>query len=225
MDKTAILERFDFYRNAPDSFKQTLTNAGNVVTLDEGSFYLREGDVCQHVAIIGEGRLRVFKVSDTGREITLYQVGAGESCLLNITGVMTRDPSPASAIVEKSVTALVFPADQFQSWFATNDQVREFVFGLMARRMTAVMQLVEEITFKRMDERVGQFLRERFASENNPEPVLTATHEQIAAELGTAREVVSRLLKEFERLGAIRLSRGRIFLQDPGALEAISRRQ
>jgi CRP/FNR family transcriptional regulator len=132
-------------------------------------------------------------------------------------------PSPASAIAEEPVDALVMPAASFRRWIEESDSMREFVFQAIANRFIDLMMLVEEITFQKLDRRLAGFLLRSFHRKGLHLRELTATHEEIAMELGSAREVVSRLLKEFERLGAINIARGRITLQDANTLESIGR--
>jgi len=225
MDKVTTLELFEFYRSGSTRFRKEMRDAASPAHLAKGDYYAREGDRCEQMALVGEGRLRVYKVGESGREITLYNVGPGEGCLLNVSCLLTERPSPAFAVVEQPVSALMFSGQRFREWIATNEGVRAFVFDLLAKRITSVMSLVEEVTFRRMDERVAEFLRDRFDGNSHNGGVLNVTHEQIALELGTAREVVSRLLKEFERMGAITLSRGRIVLENAQALDVLGKRE
>jgi len=144
--------------------------------------------------MIGDGALRVFKSSESGREITLYWVRAGELCLLNLLGAMTGVPSPAHARVEEEVTALVIPADTFRGWIGTEPSLRTHVFSILTAGMVDVMALVEEIAFKKLDLRLAQYLCDGFFGGAGARE-LQVTHENIAAELGSAREPISRLLK------------------------------
>ncbi|MDH3215060.1 MAG: Crp/Fnr family transcriptional regulator [Candidatus Krumholzibacteria bacterium] len=221
MEKLDILQKFSFFRRSNQSFQNELLAAASPVRLPEGSFYFLEGDVCRQLALVGTGSLRVYKVGATGREITLYHVREGESCLLNISCLLTKTPCPASARVESDVEALVFAGGLFRDWVAANEWIREYVFDLLATRIAGVMSLVEEVAFGKMDNRLAQLLGDKLLSNVDAPREFAMTHEQIAAELGTAREVVSRLLKEFERLGAIRLGRGRVFLENRSTLESL----
>lgn len=181
--------------------------------LPEGAYFYREGDSSALIPLIGTGSVRVFKSNESGREITLYHVGPGESCILTTSCVLTGTRYPASAMVEHGspVTALVIPAGEFYKWVGEYEPVRCFVFDLMSERLISMMQLVEEVAFGRMDNRLANYLTQQFAQKTD-DKTLIITHEQIADELGTAREVVSRLLKDFERSGAIEVARGRLKL-------------
>lgn len=222
MTREQILSKFEFYRQARPDFQERVRNAGQVVRVKPGGYFVCEGDHAPGVGLIGEGALRVFKSSDSGREITLYWVRAGELCLLNLLGAMTGVPSPAHARVEEEVTALVVPPETFRGWIGTEPTLRTHVFSIMTAGMVEVMTLVEEIAFKKLDLRLAQYLCDGFfGGGNTGAKELQVTHEAIAAELGSAREPISRLLKDFENQGAIVLSRGRITLNDARGLRAL----
>jgi CRP/FNR family transcriptional regulator len=127
----------------------------------------------------------------------------------------------ATAQVISSVEAIVFPGNSFRNWVKTDDSIRNFIFETMALRLVDVMTLIEEVAFRKMDIRLADFLLQKFLSTEITSLPLSITHEQIAAELGTAREVISRILKDFDRLGAIRVSRGHITLQEERLLREI----
>lgn len=217
--KSDVLARIPFFTEAPRELQAAITDASSVVRLTPGEFFLREGDSCAHFAIVVSGRMRVFKMAESGHEITLYHVGAGEACPLNVSCILSDRAVPAMARVEEDVEAVVIPAATFRRWMAQFEPLRTFVFRMFANRLTEVMSLVEEVAFRRMDHRLARRLGEMFASGRHD--AIDVTHAEIAADLGTAREVVSRLLKEFERLGAISLARGRISLRDARLLEQI----
>jgi CRP/FNR family transcriptional regulator len=226
MTREQILEKFEFYRRARPEFQQRVRDAGQVVRVQPGSYFVCEGDQAPGVGLIGSGALRVFKSSASGREITLYWVRAGELCLLNLLGAMTGVPSPAHARVEEEVTALVVPHETFRGWIGADATLRTHVLSVMTAGMVEVMALVEEIAFKKLDSRLAQYLCDRFFSGEGAGAAtgvteLQVTHEAIAAELGSAREPISRLLKEFENQGAIVLNRGRITLADGRGLKAM----
>ena len=164
--------------------------------------------------------MRVFKLGEGGQEITLYHVGAGEACPLNVSCILSDRPVPAMACVEEDVEAIVVPAATFRAWIAEYEPMRRFVFQMFSSRLTEVMSLVEEVAFRRMDQRLARRLADLLTEEGSVE----VTHADIAADLGTAREVVSRLLKEFERLGAISLSRGKILLRNESILNDLATR-
>lgn len=191
-------------------------SAGTVAAqLKRGQSICHEGDNCTHLALLTAGSARVFKLAESGREITLYRVEAGECCILTASCMLSQKAFPASASVESDLEAVLVPEPQVLKWMTSSDSWRHFLWSLLAERLGDVISLVEEVAFRRMDERLGEYLANHVVEKG---PVLQATHSQIAADLGTSREVISRMLKDFEVRGLLRLSRGRIELGDPGAL-------
>ncbi len=179
--------------------------------------FMEEGMTCTGLALITEGKVRVYKLGESGREITLYRLGTGESCVLTASCIMSNTPFPAIATTESAVTALIVPTDIVHKWVDDHKVWRQFIFNLVSQRLTDVITVIEEIAFRRMDTRLASYLLEQSFDENNE---LHITHQAIATELGTAREVISRLLKDFETAGAIVITRGTITLKARSILEA-----
>jgi len=215
--RAPILESFPFYRDSPFTVRERMDACVQHAMLPAGSYFYREWDVCPHFAIVVAGDIRVYKRGGMGREVTLYHVCDGEPCLVNLLCVMLNQPAMANAQVECDTSAITFPAAPIREWMGDSVALRNYVFEALSARMVNVMTLVEEIAFQRMDSRLATLLLKRFGQE----VTLLATHEEIAAELGTAREVVSRLLREFARRGAIDMSRGHVELRDPDILRQI----
>lgn len=213
-DKLDTLNGFAFYRRAPTTMQATIAAAAEPRTVAPGSVLFHEGDECRELALVGSGNLRVFKTADLGREITLYHVEAGQACLVNMLSVVVGKPAVATARSEVATDVVVIPGAAIREWVETCDAMRIYAIETMAERLVDVLTLIEEVAFAKMDARLAALLLHRFAAR----PFLAATHEEIAAELGTAREVVSRLLKEFARTGAIEVGRGRIALRDVSVL-------
>jgi CRP/FNR family transcriptional regulator len=220
--KGELLAKIPFYAGAPRALQSAIAEAATVVHLKAGEYFLREGDTCAHFAILVSGKMRVFKLAETGHEITLYHVGAGEACPLNVSCILSDRPVPAMAKVEEDVDAIVVPHATFRRWMAEHEALRTFVFQMFSHRLTEVMSLVEEVAFRRMDQRLARRLSELLLQDGRSRGRVEITHAEIASDLGTAREVVSRLLKEFERLGAVSLSRGRITLRDERLLRDLA---
>jgi len=169
-----------------------------------------EGDRVEAIALLISGVVRVYKVGETGREITLYRFGNGSSCILTANAILSRKTFPAIATVEQNAEAVMIPAEVFRDWVKRYDLWREFVFDLLSQRLSNVMAVIDEVAFQRMDRRVASLLLER-ASQQNP---LRITHQEIAAELGSSREVISRLLEDFVNEGSIRSGRGIVEVLD-----------
>ena len=220
MNKVDILNKYQFYNNANNSIKKEFEQSSKIVHLPVGTYYYHEDDPCESFAFLGKGNIRVFKTGESGREITLYHVKPRETCILTSLGIVSNKNYPASAVVESDVQALIFPAATFRKWVDLYPDVRKLIFDAMAKRISNMMMLIEEITFRKVDERLAKFLIQHFNNHKSPLIEIQLTHEQIATELGSVREVVSRLLKAFECQGAITLSRGRIRLKDEELLRS-----
>lgn len=202
----------------PEFIHSQIARCGQRVRFEPGSHFLLPGAEVDLFAVVEEGSLRVFTAGTAGREITLYNVEPGECCLINVLCLISGMNSPAYAVADEPLTAVAFPRANFLHWLAEREDVRQFVFGIMAGRVTSMMALVEEVAFQRLDCRLAAYLLQRGVAGDT----LALTHEAVAADLGTAREVVSRLLKAFERQGAVQLNRGIIILKDRAVLQKLS---
>lgn len=181
-----------------------------------GTLAFSEGELCEHVAFVLSGGIRVYKVGENGRELTLYRVTPGESCVLMLSSVLAGVGYPAVAAAEKDSDVLLMPVSTFKNWMDQSPSLRQFVYRSFTLRLASLMTLVEEIVFRKVDQRLADLLLKRTTGDR---PELNATHDELAVELGTAREVVSRILKELEKESAIRLARGRIRVTDRGLLK------
>lgn len=193
--------------------QQMLERAGRVMTIPAGTRMFQEGSACSSYVLVLDGSIRVQKVSENGREIVLYRVEAGQSCVLTTNCLITRDDYSAEGIAESDIKALVMPSSTFRGLLASSDAFRDFVFSAYATRISDLLMLIEEVAFGRIDVRLAAWLGQHGASGE-----IRATHQEVATELGTAREVVSRQLKEFERRGWVRLYRGRIAILNQDGL-------
>lgn len=206
---TELQEVFTFLRQAPAEVMARLVENGRIRSLGSESRLYWEGDTCSQIAFVLTGEIRVFKTGPTGREITLYEIGPGETCILNASCILSAKTYPADAVTLTEVRMFLLPAKVFQELINTSPLFRSFVFALLSERLVTVFQLIEEIVFGHLDQRLLDYLEEK-----SEDSVLQATHQVIANDLGTSREVVSRLLKDLERRGRIRLQRGRIILNE-----------
>ncbi|NOQ65038.1 MAG: helix-turn-helix domain-containing protein [Methyloprofundus sp.] len=168
------------------------------------------GDSCQHLIILYEGRVKVYYPATDGRSITLYHIGVNESCILTASCIVNDMQFPAIAETETDVKGYAVPADKVQKWMQTELQWQHYLFGLLSQRMASLIELVNGLAFKRLDNRLADYLLQQFKLENTSQ--LYTTHQLIADELASSREVISRLLKEFEREQFITLGRGYIKL-------------
>lgn len=187
------------------------------VTMPRGTTVFQAGVLCQNYLMMLDGSVRVQMVSESGREIVLYRVQRGETCILTTACLMTRADYSAEGVAETEVEAVALGAATFHELLACSAVFRDFVFASFGARLMGMMMLVEEVAFGRIDLRLARFL----VDHRDQGGGLDTTHQALAVELGTAREVVSRQLKEFERRGLVALTRGRIAVRDPRALETL----
>lgn len=217
MDKQDILERVDFYRDAPAELQSSILATARYVKLAPGDWIFREGEPSSHFAAVGTGSIRVFRIGATGREITLYHVRSQQASLVSMLSVLLGRPAIATARAEVATEAVLLPATALRAWVSISDPMRKFIFETMTRALADVTTLLEDVAFRTMESRLASLLLQHFVMAR----VISMRHEDIAAELGTAREVVSRLLENYERRGAIHLSRGRIEARDEAVLRQL----
>ncbi len=180
--------------------------------LEAGATILREGQSCSSAPFVIEGCIRVYKTAESGREITLYRIERGQSCLLSASCGSGIPSFPATVVAETECMAAFMPSETVKRLLAEGPAFREFVFSQYSRRMAEVIELVEEVAFRRVDERLRQWLAESAGAGGGK---VAATHQGLADHLGTSREVVSRILKDWEQRGLLEISRGWITLR-PG---------
>lgn len=198
--------------------KDVLTSKSQVIAVPAGTVIFGPGKSPEHLLLLLEGRVRVQQVSESGREIVLYRVEAGQSCVLTTACMLAHEDYSAEGIAETDVRAVAIPRAVFDELVGKSVAFRSFVFTAYSRRITDLFQVIEDIAFQRVDIRLAQKLLDLERGSGT----VNATHQQLAAELGTAREVISRQLGEFQRRGWIAQSRGRIDLQDPTGLERLA---
>ncbi|MBS4055768.1 MAG: Crp/Fnr family transcriptional regulator [Bacteroidetes bacterium] len=177
------------------------------MTIPAGQKILDEGDVIVLIPFVTDGQIRVVRNDETGREILLYTIFEGESCALSISSGFNGQRSNAVAITENNTEVLLIPAASLRSWFAEHAEFRQFIMNLFHKRFNEMINVVDAIAFKSMDYRLLRLLKIRQTESGN---TINTTHQQLANELGTVREVVSRLLKQLEKQGVIKNHRGKV---------------
>lgn len=172
------------------------------------------GDRADAIPLLISGQVRVSMLGESGREITLYRFNRGECCVLTADAILGHRPFPANAHVEDTSEMALIPAATFQEWLARYPVWRDFVFQAMSARLSSLLLTLEDVAFRRMDKRLAALLLERGRSDGH----ISMTHQEFANELGSSREVVSRILEDFQSRGLVRLSRGAVTLQNPDRL-------
>lgn len=182
--------------------------------LRQGDIAYRVGQKCDNYVMCIDGRTRVFKTSDSGREILLYQVGRGETCVLTTSCLMAGRGFPAESTAESDVLLAALPAPVFHRLMQDSIPFRQFVLDNYGDLLSSLITLVDEVAFSSLDLRLAR----RLLAEANGQGVVQKTHQQLAQDLGSVREVISRYLSEWERMGWVRSSRGTIELINRPAL-------
>jgi CRP/FNR family transcriptional regulator len=216
-----LAQSLPMLQHAEAGLEREFQQAATFARIPAGQDVFIEGDRVNGIALLLSGVVRVYKIGETGREITLYRFGTGQSCILSANAILSSSSFPAIATVEQDAEAVIVPSDVFRDWIKRYDAWREFVFDLLSQRLATVMEIVEEVAFRRMDARLGSFLLTRSRVQNP----MRVTHQQIAAELGSSREVISRLLEDFVVDGLVRSSRGEIEVTDADELETRTKRR
>lgn len=201
--------------------RERLLRGARIGTMASGERAYLEGALARGYVLRLEGTTRVQKTSASGREVVLYRVGPGETCVLTTSCLLGRTQFPAEGVAESTVREAVVPPALFDALMQESEGFRRFVIANYGNLIGALIMLLDEMMFLRLDTRLAQALLDAAAGA----PRLERTHQQLAHELGSAREAVSRLLKEFERRGWIVLGRNRIDLLDSAALTALAKQR
>ena len=182
--------------------------------LKSGDIAYRQGQHCHNYVMCIDGRTRVFKTSESGREILLYQVSSGQTCVLTTSCLMAGNPFPAESTAETDVLLAAIPESVFHRLMTNSVPFRQFVLTNYGDLLSSLITLVDEVAFASLDLRLAR----RLLAEAGDDGVVAKTHQQLAFDLGSVREVISRYLNDWERQGWVRVSRGSIEVLDQSAL-------
>ncbi len=210
-----LLERFPDLGRIDDPAGQQILSAARLVTLPPNQVVFSLGDSCENYLLIVEGAVKVLARGVNGREIVLYRIQNTGSCVLTTSCLLSQDCYPAEGITETEVKAFAIPRQLFQQALNSSPGLRSFIFQAYSERLSDLIHLVQEIAFERIDLRLARQL----ALLGNSQIEVHCTHQQLATELGSAREVISRQLKEFEKRGWISLNRGSIRIEQLAQLQ------
>lgn len=215
METLSWLPSFPALLSLEDSAKTLLEKHARIIEAPVGTIGYSEGMPCNAYVMRLEGKSRVYKLSSSGREILLYRVAAGETCVLTTTCLLGRSDYPASTIVEEAIRDVIVPSHIFHQLMIDSAVFRRFVMENYGALISDLIVLLDEIAFHSIDIRLAKLLLDETGAK------LTRTHQQIADELGSAREVVSRQLKRFENKGWVALGRGYVEVINKEALQKI----
>lgn len=189
-------------------------SSATTVDVPAGAVLFSEASQCAGFPLLLEGEVKVFRSSPEGRQLELYRVVPGELCLASSASLFRSQPMAATAIATRPTRLILIPPVVFERWLAT-PSFRSFVMGMFADRMADLAGLIDAIAFRRLDQRLAATLL-------GHGPDFPVTHQALADELGTVREIVTRLLRRFERDGWIELARERIRIVDSSALRSLA---
>jgi CRP/FNR family transcriptional regulator len=210
---------FPFIKQADADFVKIFYASCNYAELPAGVSICDEGQKCSQLTLLLEGVGRVYKLSPGGREVTLYRIRAGEACVLTASCIMNEGSFPAMAVTETAVRGLVVSPARVRDWICREAQWQRLIFGLLSSRLASIISVVEEVAFKRIDVRLAEIFSSSLGQGHNS---LQTTHAELAADVGSSREVVSRILKDLAQRGLIETARGSIKFTDPAAIENLS---
>ena len=212
-----LLAQFPIFRTLPSGELDDALRGGHLRRLSAGDSPFRTNSPCMGFSMLVSGVIRVVKPGSGGREVELYRLQPGESCLISTSCMLGKVNYPATAVAASDVALFTIPPSIFKQLLGRHDPFRDFVFNQFSLRLADLMVLVEAIAFQRLDQRLAVLLLEQ-------EGCIRASQAQIAERLGTVREIVGRLLKNFEQRGLVALGRGQIRVLDPDSLREVAER-
>lgn len=219
LDHNALwAEQFPELANCTDPPVANMLEHAATLSFPAKQRVLLPGSDSENYLLVGSGSIRVQVLTDTGREVPLYHVNAGDTCVLTTSCLLSGEHFPAEGITETDVIVFCLPASWFSQALDNSSFFRHFVFRKFSARLGEVIARMEQVCSVSIDRRLAKILNSK---DTSGEPIAT-THQELAAELGTAREVVSRHLKQFESRGWVVLGRGSIHITAPEALAGVA---
>ena len=216
MDDLTWLQSFPPLLTLEANARDILTKSARMVEAPIGTIGYREGGACGAYVMRLAGQSRVYKMSSSGREILLYRVHAGETCVITTTCLLGHSNYPASTIVEEAIRDVIIPSSAFNQLMIDSVVFRTFVMTNYGALITDLIVLLDEVAFHSLDTRLAKLLLDSGSAS------ISRTHQLIADELGTAREVVSRQLKRFEQKSWVTLGRGHVEISNRTELEKLA---
>ena len=215
-DRGRLLRTYPVLRELPPVLLRKVEETARPVQAPAGQRLFGDGSPCTHYPLLIEGVVRASKSSPEGHEILLYRLNPGESCVISVVALLGETSYSATGTAETGISLFGVPRRVFLEMVLKAPAFRAFVFRTLSQRMTHLMTLIDDVAFRRVHQRLASRLL------LHPQPI-TATHQMLADELGTTREVVSRSLEAFQQSGMLRLGRKRIEILDRIALDRVHR--
>ena len=198
------MHEFNFFSELSPTIQEKLLNNSTYMKIPKGTQLYAQGDVCADILFLTKGRVRVTRQNENGQSVLLYYFEQGEQCNVNFTSSYNSAPAVGTAIAETDLEGYDIPVELIAELFVEDKVFQRYVFDQYVNRMEKMASLIEEVRFMGLDQRLMQWLA------SYPDKDISMTHEEIGDILGTSREVISRLLKGFEKEGIIKLSRKKI---------------
>ena len=187
---------------------EELAEVGQYKTASVGSYLIRPGEYIRSVPIIIRGSVKIMRPNAEGREALLYYLGGMDTCAMSLTCCLSSKPSEITAVVEEETEFIAIPVEKVDEWMCRFSTWKQFVFQTYQKRFDSLLTTIDDVIFHKLDERLLTYLQKKIASCQCS--ILSITHEEIAQELATSREVISRLLKQLEERGYLKLMRNKI---------------
>ena len=214
-EKVKLDELYPVLNELPSDLIDAVTDYGKEVQIPAGTVVFDKASPCNGFFLLLSGIVRVSILTQSGREILLYRLQPGQSCILTVSCLLARSYYPARGIAEEDITAIEISKDLFDRLMHGSSRFREFVFRVFSQRITQFVELLEEVAIRKLDQRLASILLTKGDT-------IKETHQMLADELGSVREVVSRTLKSFEEMGILQLGRGKIHILNRSHLKEIS---
>lgn len=218
IDRAGLLMLYPSLAGLPEAQLIPLLAPQALIRLPAGAQVFAENQPCQGFPLVVEGSIKVIKLAPSGRELMLYRVAPGDSCIISTSCLLGHTEYNARGIAESALTLLIIPTAVFYQQVVDHAPFRDFVFHAFSDRISELMLLVEEVAFARLDQRLAKLILGRGGDVQN------VTHQHLADELGSVREIVSRLLKGFVAQGLVTLGREQLVITDRPGLQRIALR-
>jgi CRP/FNR family transcriptional regulator len=211
MSSTLDLFQNKFTGFFEQSLIKELELCSTYLEMESGAFLMRPGEYIKHIPIVLSGSLKIMRQDIDGKEVFLYYIGSLDSCAMSLTCCQAGSISEIIAQVEESVKLILIPKEKVNEWMCQFDSWKNFVFNTYQKRFEDLLETIDSIAFNKLDQRLIDLIKKKIQITGG-QRILYSTHEELANELATSREVVSRLLKQLEKIGRVKLSRNKIKL-------------
>ena len=206
--ESLVNARFEHFA---DDLQKSILDEGRVVEVEEGDVLIRSGDPIRNTMLVVDGRIKIYREDEDGNEFLLYYLEPGSACAISIMCALQNEESKITAIAETHSTLIAIPFEFIGKWMEIYPTWNAFIIRTYRARFDELLETIDHIAFRKMDERLVFYLKQKIEGRGNQ---IAISHQEIANDLNSAREVISRLLKKLEQLGAIKLERNLIHIID-----------